>query len=465
VRAAAAAVALVLIAASCNGNTESAQDITPTSARLTFWGSSRTGDADVYFEYGTTTALGSKTPIDRFSGVVPGRVYDWGKAVGGLTPGTRYYFRACGKEHADATYSCNSIRKFITTTFSNPVRDSVAAPVKVGDPKVVRDGGAYYLSGSGCGFWSSTDLRTFQRLPSVCGTQAGLHPASMELNPLNGTNVNFFGTEVAKVGSQWVLVTSGNRHYPARGADYTRGAIWMGLSSNPGGPYTWVADAVVQEIDAALVDPSIFVDPSTRRIWMTWTQYPNGLLHSRLRVQELDPTSVSRLKPLSSPVTVLSTEVDPQPTEVADSTRRLVEGQGVVYRDGTYHLYYGAGSIRYDYASRGGAPYTFNVATTSAFPVAISNANRFRKPTQPTLGGGDGWRLPGHGAVFQDGDGTYWGVVSPIQDGDPTCESGSIFCTFTRTVFVQRMTYLHASGRFTVYDGTLNAGPIGVAVP
>jgi len=156
--------------------------------------------------------------------------------------------------------------------------------------------------------------------------------------------------------------------------------------------------------------------------------------------------------------------VDPQPREVANSTRRLIEGQGVVYRDGVYHLYYGAGSIEYDYAAPSGAPYTFNVATASTFPLATTSANRFRKASQPTLAGGDGWHLPGHGAILQDGDGTYWVAVSPIQDRDPTCESGSIYCPFTRTLFVQRMRYSHQSGRFDVNNGTLEAGPIGVAV-
>jgi hypothetical protein len=66
--------------------------------------------------------------------------------------------------------------------------------------------------------------------------------------------------------------------------------------------------------------------------------------------------------------------------------------------------------------------------------------------------------------VVQDGDGTYWAVVSPIRDGEESCEARTWFCAFTRTVFAQRMTYSHGSRRFTVSDGTLDAGPIGVAV-
>src|SRR5215207_3760600 len=94
----AAAGAVVGILAGCNGDTEAAQDITASSARLTFWGSTSSGDADVHFEYGTTTALGSRTPVQRITGLAPNEVYDSGRSIVGLTPGARYFFRACGKE-------------------------------------------------------------------------------------------------------------------------------------------------------------------------------------------------------------------------------------------------------------------------------------------------------------------------------------------------------------------------------
>ena len=370
-------------------------------------------------------------------------------------------------------------------TFTNPLRGERYNPIfdtitvddyYHGDPRVVRDGARYVGSGSGCKVMVSDDMVDWRyaatRLDAagrpvpvdVCGSEPGLHPPAMELHPTVGQNVNFWGTEVLKVGDRWVLVTSGARHWPDRGTDYTRGAIFVGTAAQPQGPYTWAADATVMTPDATLIDPTIFTDPVTGAHWLLWAQrpdYPTRSDHKFIVTQRLDPADVTRVAPGSSSVTLLGTDVDPQPRERSRAAgARSVEGPGMVYADGGYFLHYAAGNCEYDYVALGGAAYTFNVARADRFPVAHTAAGAFAKPDEPLISGGNGWRLPGHGAVYQDGAGDYWVVNSPIRDGEPYCESGSVWCMTMRTVAAQRLSYSPALRAFVADNPLVDPGPI-----
>ncbi|HZM75687.1 MAG TPA: family 43 glycosylhydrolase [Candidatus Limnocylindrales bacterium] len=480
---------LVLVLAGCYGDTEAAENVTATSATLTAWGVTETASTDFYFDYGTTTQFGQRTPVQHPDGLTPGRNYPIAENVTGLTPGTRYYYRLCGKERAETSYRCGNTRSLITKVFTNPPRannfNSIFKTYSIGDyregdVKIVRVNGRYYGSGSGCTLRVSSDLLnwdyvathddgTGHQVPTeVCGTAAGMHPPNGVLQPVQGDqNVNFWGTEVIRVGPTWVLVTSFMRPWSLAGrhAGYSRGAIYVATASNPAGPYTWAADATAKDADSTLIDPSLFVDPQTGRVWLTYVQhrdFPNWTLNNELRAIELDPANLTLPRAGATSTLLMSTAINPQPREVAfpQSGQRIIEGQGIFVHDGQYFFYYAAGTVEYDYASFGGTPYTLNVASSATFPAL------FTKPAGPTLSGANGWRLPGHGAFFQDGDGAWWTAMSPYRDGDSLCEpTKSALCGFARTVFLQKATYHHDTHTFTVGNGQLQPGPLGVPVP
>jgi beta-xylosidase len=457
---------LAVALAACIGDTGYASDVTETAATLRAWGQSSSGSADFYFEYGPSPSMALRTPLRRASRLPINTSLPIQESVTNLTPNSTYYYRVCGKESSAQSFVCATPRRFITTRFTHPLVDESALDgvMRMGDPKILRDGATYYLSGSGCRVLESTNLLRFRRPIDVCGSAAGKHPASMVLTPRpEDQNVNFWGTEVSKIGNTYVLVTSGMRSW----GSYSRGAIWIGTASNIAGPYTWSSDAVVKDPNSTMIDPSLFVGPDGR-IWLTWVQHqdrPAWSLHNTLYAIELaaNPAQQFPVRAGATPTAVLSTDVEPQDRELAfpRSGQRIVEGQGVFYRDGRYYLYYAAGTC--EYHEREGRPYTFNVASSTTFPT------RFQKPSAPLLAGGRGWRMPGHGAVFQDGNGGYWLAAHAFQNGDTTCESTDpgvrAFCAFRRTLFLQSMSYDSFNQRFSIGDGILQPGLQAVPVP
>jgi len=347
------------------------------------------------------------------------------------------------------------------------------ATLKVGDPKVVHgSGGRYYASGSGCDVFSSTSLVTWHLEARICGDAPGSHPAGMELNPKTGDdvkygqNVNFWGTEVAQVGSTWVAVTSGNQSVFLRPADYTRGAIFVGTSSSPTGPFAWAESATVADPNATLIDPSVFVDPKTSKKWLVWTRhqdFPTWGKDNEIVTRELNPLNLTAVQADSKPITLLSTTVDPQVREVADSAQgtKIVEGPQLRYQNGRYFLFYAAGDVRYNGL---GSRYTLNAASSSKFPVVNTASDRFIKAETALLSGGNGWRNPGHGGVFDDGSGAIWAAVSPFRDPEPACEPpASMWCA--RTTLLQPLTFHADKNSFTVMDGRTHTDPWSLPSP
>ncbi|HEY6558021.1 MAG TPA: hypothetical protein VI072_12140 [Polyangiaceae bacterium] len=116
---------LGLLVLGCVGDTDPADSITATSARLKARGSCSTGTCDFYFEWGKCTRpiwdlVCNYTARQAWNDIaVPANVnlpitHD----VTGLEPGTTYVFRICGKEanQPDNAYACGTARHFVTGT-------------------------------------------------------------------------------------------------------------------------------------------------------------------------------------------------------------------------------------------------------------------------------------------------------------------------------------------------------------
>ena len=106
--------------------------ITVSSARLTGSVNPRGRGTVSWFEYGTTTALGGRTP-DQDAGFA-NRASTVSASVSGLQPGTKYYYRAAAR--SDAGTTVGQTRSF--TTSAGPL--AVTGPAQVSGVAVVLTG-------------------------------------------------------------------------------------------------------------------------------------------------------------------------------------------------------------------------------------------------------------------------------------------------------------------------------------
>ncbi len=239
---------LALIMVSCVGNTDPADNITATSARLKAHGTCSTGKCSFYFELGKCTLVFGGSPVCNYTArqswtnvVVPAGVeYPIAHRATGLEPGSRYRFRICGKEDSEVNYTCGTPREFDTGR-------SEAAPPSVkyargsiqkagylshaANSTQGRDvGAAVKLGGRLVWFFGDVALtvagedgrnwRTSTAAQGPAGFFRGNYPAlddataSSEHHDANGAPKQFVpytGTEPEFIGSQWYY------HWPISG--------------------------------------------------------------------------------------------------------------------------------------------------------------------------------------------------------------------------------------------------------
>jgi len=112
--------------------TESATIVTRNSGLLNGSVNPNGGLTSAWFEYGPTTALGTRTIIQPM-GSSYGSL-DMAAAVSGLLPNTPYYFRAVAQNQSGTVYG--SILSFVTQGIT-----IVQPPIIIGPPTVIRTGG------------------------------------------------------------------------------------------------------------------------------------------------------------------------------------------------------------------------------------------------------------------------------------------------------------------------------------
>ncbi len=179
------APAAVARAASPTVSTGAAIAITFSSADLTGAINPRGVETVVSFQYGPTHALGTSTPVTPLgNGRTP---VDYGVAVSGLTPATKYYFRivATGSGTAEGV-----IRSF--TTPAIPLTVTLATtpnPVVFGDPFVVEG--------------------------TLAGTGSANHEVVLQANPFPYTG-GFF-----TIGNAEVTSPTGSFQFPFLGLEQT----------------------------------------------------------------------------------------------------------------------------------------------------------------------------------------------------------------------------------------------------
>ncbi len=110
-------VVLAVVGSGCaSGLQTSTSYITSRGANLNgIIGSNRTEIAAYYFEYGTTTAYGTKTTI-KLTGLTANVPKSVTARIAGLASATTYHFRVCAKDQdpSQSTFRCNGDRTFTT---------------------------------------------------------------------------------------------------------------------------------------------------------------------------------------------------------------------------------------------------------------------------------------------------------------------------------------------------------------
>ncbi|WP_425398738.1 family 43 glycosylhydrolase [Aeoliella sp.] len=239
------------------------------------------------------------------------------------------------------------------------------------DPStVVYDNGRYYYFSTGdlLAARSSSDLTNwtaepaaFDQLPSwIPGAVPGYEGQSLwapDVIKLDGEyhlyySASVWGTKLSGMG----LATSPTLDPDSPNYGWTDHGIVYG--SNHGTPYN-------------AIDPSIMLDESTGKLWMTWGSFNNGIY-----VKEMDPTTGLPLD--SSPGTNVAA---PGPTPE-------IEGAAMMERDGYYYLFTNWGGCC------SGSSSTYNI-----------RVGRSTSPTGPFLDADGVNMLNGGGTLFLHDDG------------------------------------------------------------
>ena len=204
-------------------------------------------------------------------------------------------------------------------TYANPL------DVKVADPHILRDGGVYYLYGTGGSahgmqgipVWSSADL--------VHWTFRG-HAWTKDENTWG--QFWFWGPEVHRTGDSYLMYYGCFRKIE----DKNTGRICVARSNSPLGPFHNVR-APMFDWPGNVIDFNLLIDDDGSA-WAFPTMVGGG--ENAIYAARLAPDLLSLA---SKPVRILGRS---QPWEV----QRIVEGAFTVKRGGTYYLMYSANHFR-----------------------------------------------------------------------------------------------------------------------
>lgn len=198
----------------------------------------------------------------------------------------------------------------------------------------------------------------------------------------------------------------------------------VATANSPAGPFVDAGKPLLCGEGFVNIDPMSFDDPKTGRRLLYW-----GSGFEPIKVQELAPDRVS-FAPGSAPVDL----VFPKP---GPSYQRLVEGAWVVYRGGTYYLFYSGDNCCGDEAH-----YAVMVAraksATGPFETLGDALGRAESPILVERGS---WAAPGHNSIVTDADGQDWMVYHAMHPRKARAGTAGEKRDERRVMLVDRVTY------------------------
>ena len=183
-------------------------------------------------------------------------------------------------------------------------------------------------------------------------------------------------------------------YYSAEPDDAPGKCLGVATARAAAGPFTDSGKPLLCGEGIEDIDPMAFDDPKTGKRLLYW-----GSGSKPIRVQELAANRVDFL-PGSAPRNLIF----PDPSQ---RYRSLVEGAWVIYRDGSYFLFYSGDRC---------------CAREPAYAVMVARARDafgpFEEKGEPILEASDAWLAPGHVCIAVDGRGRDWLVYHATRAGE-----------------------------------------------
>ncbi len=192
-----------------------------------------------------------------------------------------------------------------------------------------------------------------------------------------------------------VVYDAGARKYlmyysAERDQDATK-CLAVASSDVPAGPFSDSGEPLLCGESFEHIDPMAFDDPASSKRLLYW-----GSAAKPIRVQELAPDRL-RFAAGSTPRDVIF-------PDSGRDYRSLIEGAWVIYREGTYYLFFSG-----DLCCGPNARYALMVAR------ARDAFGPFEELEAPVLEQNGVWRAPGHNGVIPDDAGTDWILYHAIR--------------------------------------------------
>ena len=163
-------------------------------------------------------------------------------------------------------------------------------------------------------------------------------------------------------------------------------------SDAPAGPFADTGEPLLCGESFEHIDPMAFDDPVSGKRLLYW-----GSAAKPIRVQELAPDRL-RFAPGSTPRDVIF-------PDGGRDYRSLIEGAWVIYREGTYYLFFSG-----DLCCGPNAKYALMVAR------ARDAFGPFKELADPILEQNGAWHAPGHNSVIADDAGTDWILYHAVRE-------------------------------------------------
>jgi arabinan endo-1,5-alpha-L-arabinosidase len=255
--------------------------------------------------------------------------------------------------------------------------DPLSGDTRAHDPSVWVGAGGWYVFATGPGLQRlhSDDGTVWKRLPPVFG--AGRVPAWWAQAVPSHKGVDVWAPKLFELGGRYHVM------YSISSFGKNTSAIGLASADSPDAAQ-WRDDGVVVQSQAGddfnAIDPDVFVDPQTRRVWMTYGSFWRGI-----RATELDPAT---LKPIGE-------------TRFVADHRGGIEAPTLVRRGDAWYLF-----VSWDFCCRG-VDSTYNIRVGRASSPLGPFTDREGRPmleghAELIEESGPRWKGPGHQDVVGD---------------------------------------------------------------
>ena len=275
------------------------------------------------------------------------------------------------------------------------------------DPStLVKDGTRYYYFATGDGIVSrsSSNKVSWSAGPNVFSTPPAWTTRDVPL--FTGT---FWAPDVIYLNSQYYLYYS----VSSWGSQVSAIGLATSPTLNPNSSnYGWTDQgAVIESTNGSAyntIDPSVFKDPDTGRMWMTFGSYWNGIY-----VAELNPSTGKRLNTTT--------------TRLANNTAGI-EASALIKHNGFYYLFVNWGTCCQ------GVNSTYNIrvgrSTSPTGPFYDQSGVNMINTGGTLFLGNDANRIgPGHFSLYSEGDQDWFGYhfYDANNNGTPTYNLHSLY--------------------------------------